>query len=67
MMLGLQSHAVAEPMAALQAIGAVRYAGDVLRIVSDAGSAKPPANVMPHPSTSGGVWRWRVRGRARRA
>jgi len=34
MMLGVQSHAVAEPMAALQAIGAVRYADDVATIVS---------------------------------
>lgn len=35
MMLGLHAHAVTEPMAALQAIGAVRYAGDVLTIVSE--------------------------------
>ena len=35
MMLGLQSHAVAEPMAALQSIGALRYADDVVRIVSE--------------------------------
>jgi CRP-like cAMP-binding protein len=35
MMLGLQPHAVAEPMAALQAIGAVRYADDTVTIVSE--------------------------------
>jgi hypothetical protein len=35
MMLGEQPHLVAEPMAALQAIGAIRYADDVLTILSD--------------------------------
>lgn len=35
MMLGLQTHAVIEPMAALQALGAIRYADDVLTIVSE--------------------------------
>ncbi len=35
MMLGVQTHVVAEPMAALQAIGALRYAGDVATIISE--------------------------------
>jgi len=35
MMLGVHPHAVTEPMAALQAIGAVRYADDGLTIVSE--------------------------------
>jgi CRP-like cAMP-binding protein len=35
MMLGVQTHLVAEPMATLQAIGAVRFADDVASIVSE--------------------------------
>ena len=35
MMLGVQTHVVTEPMAALQAIGAIRYAGDMVTIVSE--------------------------------
>ncbi len=35
MMLGEQTHVVGEPMAALEAIGAVRYAGDALAVLSD--------------------------------
>jgi CRP-like cAMP-binding protein len=35
MMLGEQTHVVAEPMAALEAIGAIRYADDVVTILSD--------------------------------
>ncbi len=35
MMLGEQPHVVAEPMAALEAIGAIRYANDVLTVLSD--------------------------------
>jgi CRP-like cAMP-binding protein len=35
MMLGVQTHVVAEPMATLQAIGAVRFADDVVTVVSE--------------------------------
>jgi CRP-like cAMP-binding protein len=34
MMLGVQTHVVAEPLAALQAIGAIRFADDVVTVVS---------------------------------
>jgi CRP-like cAMP-binding protein len=34
MMLGEQTHAVSEPMAALQALGAIRYSDDTISIVS---------------------------------
>ena len=35
MMLGVQTHLVAEPMAVLQSIGAIRFDGDTVVIVSD--------------------------------
>jgi CRP-like cAMP-binding protein len=35
MMLGVQTNAVTEPMAALQAIGAIRYANDTVAVVSE--------------------------------
>jgi CRP-like cAMP-binding protein len=35
MMLGMHPHVVAEPMAALEGLGAIRYAGDVVTIVSE--------------------------------
>jgi CRP-like cAMP-binding protein len=35
MMLGVHTHTVAEPMGALQAVGAVRFADDVVSIVSE--------------------------------
>ncbi len=35
MMLGVQTHVVTEPMAALEAIGALRYAGEAVTVVSD--------------------------------
>ena len=35
MMLGVQSNVVTEPMAALQSLGALRYAGEVVTVVSE--------------------------------
>ena len=35
MMLGMQTHAVVEPMATLEALGAIRYADDQLHVVSE--------------------------------
>jgi len=35
MMLGVQTHVVTEPMAALQTIGAIRYAGGIVTIASE--------------------------------
>ncbi len=35
MMLGVRTHVVTEPMAALEAIGAIRFAGDAVTVVSE--------------------------------